>query len=187
MTSTVIDLSTLLTADGFIIQGDAGGDQAGLSVSGVGDVNGDGIEDVIVGAPQGDDGGFDNGEAYVIYGQTGATRGTLDLSGLTANDGFIIQGDAFYDNAGRSVSGAGDVNGDGIADLIVGAPSGDDGGVNAGEAYVVYGQAGATRTALSLNSLAASDGFIIQGGAAFDYAGYSVSGAGDVTATVSMM
>jgi len=64
----------------------------------------------------------------VIYGIAGATRGTLDLSGLSAADGFVIQGDAADDFAGRSVASAGDVNGDGIDDLIVGATFGDGGG-----------------------------------------------------------
>ena len=56
------------------------------------------------------------------------TRGRVDLTGLAASDGFVIQGDAAYDQAGRSVSSAGDVNGDGIDDLIVGATFGDGGG-----------------------------------------------------------
>ncbi len=102
-------------------------------------MNGDGIDDLIVGAPHGDDGGTNAGEAYVIYGRTETTRGTLDLSTLTAAHGFIIQGDLSNDETGFSVSSAGDVNGDGIDDLIVGAPRGDDGGTDAGEAYVIYG------------------------------------------------
>ena len=66
----------------------------------------------------------------------------IDLTSLDApRQGFIIQGDAADDQAGRSVSSAGDVNGDGFDDLIVGAPDGDDGGSNAGEAYVVFGKA----------------------------------------------
>ena len=149
-------------------------------MSSAGDVNGDGIDDLIVGAAGGDDGGFNAGEAYVIYGQAGATRVTLDLSTLTAAQGFIIQGDAAGDLAGRSVAGAGDVNGDGIDDLIVGAPFGDDGGTDAGEAYVIYGQAGATRGRVDLTSLTPGEGFIIQGGASQDYAAFSVSSAGDV-------
>ena len=66
----------------------------------------------------------------------------IRLESLAAGDGFIIQGDAPSDFAGGSVSGAGDVNGDGFADLIVGAIGGEDGGGNAGEAYVVFGKEG---------------------------------------------
>ena len=137
----IVDLSALTPSAGFIIQGDAAGDRAGFSVSSAGDVNGDGIDDLIVGAPFGDDGGTDAGEAYVIYGVTGSARGTVDLTNLVASDGFVIQGDLAGDWAGISVSSAGDVNGDGISDLIVGALYSDLGGEKSGEAYVIYGVA----------------------------------------------
>ena len=145
----MIDLTTLSAADGFIIQGDAAGDHAGCSVSSAGDVNGDGFDDLIVGALGGDDGGIDAGEAYVVFGkasasapgrQAGSTGGDRSHHAHAA-DGFIIQGDAAGDHAGWSVSSAGDVNGDGFDDLIVGAPYGDDGGTDAGEAYVMFGGA----------------------------------------------
>jgi len=135
----IVDLSFLTSADGFIIQGDAAGDQAGRSVSSAGDVNGDGIDDLIIGAYRGDNGGSNAGEAYVIFGKsTGLAN--IDLSTLTPADGFVIQGDTTNDYAGRSVSAAGDVNGDGIDDLIVGAPYGDNGGNYAGQAYVIFGR-----------------------------------------------
>ena len=178
--SAIIDLSTLTNAQGFIIQGDSAFDRAGFSVAGIGDVNGDGIADVIVGAPYGDDGGTNAGEAYVIYGKAGATRGLVDLTALSPNDGFVIRGDTSDDNAGRSVGGGGEVNGDGLADIIIGAPFGDDAGILAGEAYVIYGKSGFTRTIVDLTGLAASDGFTIQGASTTDYAGTSVSAAGDV-------
>ena len=176
---TSIDLGTLTPADGFIIQGDVANDVLGFSVSEAGDVNGDGIGDIIIGAQGGDNGGSSAGEAYIIFGKTGATRSGIDLTTLAASDGFIIQGDVADDQAGRSVSAAGDVNGDGIDDLIIGARSGDDGGSAAGEAYVIYGKSGATRANIDLTGLAASDGFIVQGDVSADSAGYSVSAAGD--------
>ncbi len=175
-----VDLFNLNSIFGFTIQGDVPNDIAGLSVSGAGDANGDGCDDLIIGARGGDDGGSNAGEAYVIYRVTGTTRATVDLTGLAASDGFIIRGDAAEDLAGFSVSGADDVNGDGIADLIVGAPYGDNGDDYAGEAYVIYGKAGTPRGTVDLTGLAASDGFIIQGDAAGDSAGFNVSGAGDV-------
>ena len=90
--------------------------------------------------PLGDDGGFDAGEAYVIFGRAGGGF-TVDLTNLAASDGFIIQGDASEDMAGWAVSAAGDVNGDGFADLIVGARGSDRGGDSAGQAYVIFGKA----------------------------------------------
>jgi hypothetical protein len=80
----VVDLSTLTSADGFIIQGDAEGDAAGGSV--LGDVNGDGIDDVIIGASSDDDGGTNAGEAYVVYGQVGLA-GVRAAVGARCRDG----------------------------------------------------------------------------------------------------
>jgi VCBS repeat-containing protein len=190
----VIDLTTLSASQGFVIQGDAAGDKAGFSVSSAGDVNGDGFEDLIVGAMGGNDGGNLAGEAYVVFGTAsgfgtadGSGRRVVDLTTLTATQGFVIQGDTAGDRAGFSVSSAGDVNGDGFDDLIVGAATGDDGGSNAGEAYVVFGTAsgfgtadGSGRRVVDLTTLTAAHGFIIQGAAAYDEAGWSVSAAGDV-------
>ena len=96
----VIDLTTLSAAQGFIIQGDAAGDYAGVSVSSAGDVNGDGFDDLIVGAWLGDDGGNYAGEAYVVFGSASgfgvdvSGRQVIDLTTLSAAQGFIIQGDA---------------------------------------------------------------------------------------------
>ena len=201
----VLDTTSLSVTDGFILQGDAAEDKLGRSVSGAGDINGDGIDDLIVGANQGDDGGMEAGEAYIIYGKagTGSQFGTLvggrrvlDTTNLAPADGFIIQGDLTDDQLGYSVAGAGDVNGDGLADLIAGAYLGDDGGSGAGEAYIVYGKAGVdgtqfgmavtdttsgeTRQVLDTTGLAPTDGFILQGDAADDRLGVSVAGAGDV-------
>jgi hypothetical protein len=174
-----IDLTTLSPANGFMIQGDRAGDRAGWSVSAAGDVNGDGLADLIIGAPRGDNGGTDAGEAYVVFGKTTGFGAVLDLASLTPSDGFIIQGDTLIDQAGISVSSAGDVNGDGFDDLIVGAPGGDDGGPNSGEAYVVFGKASGFGT-IDLTNLSAANGFIIQGDADADQTGWSVAAAGDV-------
>lgn len=176
----IIDLASLAGASGFVIQGDAAGDSAGSSIAGAGDVNGDGIADVIVGAPGGDDGGLAAGEAYVIYGKLGDDRGRVDLSSLTSADGFVIQGDAIGDYAGSRVSAAGDVNGDGIDDLILLAPYASGGGHDAGQAYVVFGQAGQNRTRIDLSSLAATDGFTVQGSILNGFVDATVAGLGDV-------
>lgn len=174
-----LNLANFSAADGFIIIGDASGDLLGTGVSAAGDVNGDGIDDLIVGAMQGDNGGVNAGEAYVIFGRAGATRGNIDLTTLAAADGFTIIGDIDGDNLGRDVSDAGDINGDGIDDIIISAQGGDDGGNGAGEAYVIYGRAGATRADIDLSALTAADGFVIQGDLAGDGL-RGVSAAGDI-------
>ena len=176
--SITIDLSSLTSAQGFIIQGDDARDQTGRSVSLAGDVNGDGYDDLIIGAHYGDDGGTNAGEAYVIYGGPDVT-GVIDLSGLTTAQGFVIQGAEQADLTGESVSSAGDVNGDGYDDLIVGARLGDGSSDRAGEAYVVYGGPSATGV-IDLSALSATQGFVILGDEPVDELGRSVSSAGDV-------
>ncbi len=156
-----IDLANLGAA-GFTILGDANLDGAGFSVSDAGDVNGDGFDDVIVGAPYGDDGGSRAGEAYVIFGKAGGF-GTVDLSNL-GTAGFIIQGDTAGDLAGRSVSAAGDINSDGFDDLIVGAPIFNDAATVPGAAYVIFGQA----PTVAVTRVGSAIGQTIYGGALGD-------------------
>src|SRR5689334_19806947 len=119
--------------------GHALNDEAGTAVS-AGDLNGDGRPDVIVGAPLADGASrHDSGAAYVIYGGGPRLR-NLDLGNL-GSAGFRIDGVAARDAAGTSVAAVGDVNGDGVADVLVGAPGADNNGrPNSGAAYVVYGQ-----------------------------------------------
>jgi FG-GAP repeat len=179
MPATVIDLTGFASSDGFVLQGEADYDGAGGSVSNAGDINGDGIDDLIILAAGGDDGGNNAGQVYVVYGHSGVSRGRVDLATLAASDGFVIQGDV-ADFQLDLVSAAGDVNGDGIDDLIIGAHYGDDGAINGGQAYVVYGQSGTARGRVDLANLATSDGFVILGKDQGDYAGYSVSGGGDI-------
>ena len=176
-----IDLDQFPTASGFVIRGDTFGDEAGFSVSSAGDVNGDGFADVVVGAPGGDDGGVGAGEAYVLFGKSGGfgQDGLIDLTNLSASDGFAVTGAAAFDEAGQSVSSAGDINADGYADLIVGAPGNDAAGLGAGAAYVIFGKADGFAP-VNLGSLALPDGFVILGDAQLDQAGWSVAAAGDV-------
>ena len=176
---TGLDLPGISEPDGFVITGEPGSyDFAGLSVSAAGDFNGDGYDDLIVGAPYGDNGGDYAGEAYVIFGKMGGF-GPVDLSNLAEGEGFVIQGDDEYNKAGYSVSGAGDINGDGFDDIIVGAPYASSGGTHSGTAYVIFGT-GEDISAIDLSNLASDAGFIIQGDDTGDHLGWSVSAAGDV-------
>jgi FG-GAP repeat len=128
----VIDLATDAEVT---IQGAAPGDSSGNSVSGAGDVNGDGIDDLLIGAGGADPNGrFRSGASYVVFGTDQGFPATIDLA---SDADLTIQGGEPYDLSGISVSGAGDVNGDGIDDLIIGAI----GATLAGTSYVVFGAA----------------------------------------------
>jgi hypothetical protein len=119
------------------MDGESASDTAGLSVSGAGDVNGDGLDDVIVGASLAATSGAGTGHAYVVFGKTDVAFVPLaEVAGGTG--GFVIKGEGAIGPAGRWVSGAGDVNGDGLPDLIVGAHRADPNGGNSGRSYVVY-------------------------------------------------
>jgi len=136
--------------------GAAADDRLGRSVASAGDVNGDGNTDFIVGAAFANPGGLSNaGSAYVYSGTDGSLL-------------YQKNGAAAFDDLGESVAGAGDMNGDGKADFIVGAPDADPGGLSvAGSAFVYSG---------------ANSGLLYQknGAAAGDVLGRSVAGAGDV-------
>ena len=118
------------TAD-IVLLGEQPGDQAGWSVAGLGDINGDGLGDVAVGAPLEHGDGVYRGAAYIVSGEV---QGTLSLDEAHA----VALGATSGDLAGHAVSG-GDINGDGYADLLVGAPESDLGGNAAGAAFVVLG------------------------------------------------
>ncbi|PIT77757.1 Ig-like domain-containing protein [Limnohabitans sp. B9-3] len=182
--TTAVDLSSMGATWGFVINGQCGGDFSGSSVSSAGDVNGDGLADLIVGASQSDPtaGLSEAGRSYVVFGKTGTAA--IDLSAVAAGPGgFVINGECQGDNSGISVSSAGDVNGDGLADLIVGANKGgflpSSLGNQVGRSFVVFGKTGST--AIDLSSVAGgTDGFVINGQCYMDKSGFSVSSAGDV-------
>ena len=185
-----LDLSSLATGDGstgFVINGIDADDRSGSSVSSAGDVNGDGVDDLLIGAPSADPNGSSSGETYVVFGRTTGFAAWLDLSSLATGDGstgFVINGIDMFDRSGSSVSSAGDVNGDGVDDLLIAADFADPNGNEfAGESYVVFGRTTGFDASFDLSSLATGDGstgFVINGIDAYDRSGYSVFSAGDV-------
>ena len=189
LVTSAVDLLTYSSGSaGFRIFGAVAGDYCGISISSSGDVNHDGIDDLIVGCRYADPlSRTDAGMAYVIFGHNMSTAFTdLDLASFTSGvKGFKILGAASGDNTGRGVSGAGDFNGDGIDDVIVGVIGADPFTRNdAGAAYIVYGHTTATAfTDIDLNALtsgATAQGMRIAGAVSIDQCGISVSGASDV-------
>jgi hypothetical protein len=176
---TAVDLSEVASGTGgFAVNGETADDGVGFSVSNAGDVNGDGLDDLVVGAPGTGSNGEQFGKSYVVFGK--ADNNSVELSEVASGTGgFAINGEAEDDGAGFSVSGAGDVNGDGLADLIVGASAADPNGEFSGKPYVVFGKADGTAVSLS-NVASGIGGFVLNGEAAYNEAGFSVSGAGDV-------
>ena len=164
---------------GYVIHGELPGDFAGTMVAGAGDVDGDGKDDLIIGAPKASPNGKSSGKAYVVFGKSDVEPLFLDLVG-SGNGGFSMNGEKAGDAAGRSVAGAGDVNGDGLADLIVGAYGADPGGSFSGASYVVFGRAADKPTELADISNGLGGGYVINGEISLDFSGFSVAGAGDV-------
>ncbi len=146
MSTAVFELADLDGTNGFVLNGideedrSSWSDESGVSVSSAGDVNGDGFDDIIIGAWYADPNGRENaGESYVVFGNPGGFAASFDLADLDGSNGFVLNGIWQWDRSGLSVSSAGDVNGDGFDDLIIGAfgavPS--SGRSVAGESYGV--------------------------------------------------
>ena len=129
--------------NGFRVDGVVENAQLGTSLDGVGDVNGDGFDDILISAPRGELSPFPNfvaspGYVYLIYGKSGGFAASIAVDSLDVSSGVTIAGPQAESVAGQSVSGAGDFDGDGFDDLIIGVP-GPIGVV--GSSYVVFGAA----------------------------------------------
>ncbi|MCP4958788.1 MAG: hypothetical protein GY925_05895, partial [Actinomycetia bacterium] len=150
-------------------------DGFGKSVAGVGDVDGDGIADIAVGAYGDDDGGSARGAAYVLFlNADGTVKGEQKISSVAGGLTGPLDND---DQFGQSVTGVGDLDGDGIADIAVGANGDDDGGSNQGAVYVLF--LNADGTVKAEQKISSTTGGLTGPLDDFDGFGKSVAGVGD--------
>lgn len=174
-TTSAVQLGSL-GDQGFRIDGAATYDGCGLSVAGLGDMNGDGKDDLLVGSPYADPGAASEaGSAHMIYGKSGSDP--VDLAALGVQ-GFRIDGADAGDLAGGGVVGPGDINRDGVPDMLVGAYGADHNGrTSSGSAYVVFGAAaGSDRDLATLGS----GGFVIDGPVPDGLVGLRLAAGGDL-------
>lgn len=142
-------------------------DRAGFDVAGVGDVNGDGLNDILIGAPDDDDAGNNAGQTYLIFGKTSGWEMRTDLSNADAS--FV--GESSGNVSGFALAGVGDVNGDGFDDFIIGAPWNE----SRGQVYLILGKAEGWQMRTPLSQSDAS----FLGETTGSDAGWYVSGGGD--------
>jgi hypothetical protein len=168
---------------GFTIIGDTSEDSFGRNLANAGDVNGDGRDDIIIGGGALNPG---NATVHVVFGKT--DEADVTIAALSAASGFSISGVVLDTDVpggggftGSPVAGAGDIDGDGFDDLIVGAYAASFPGRQlAGAAHVILGRASPASLAVSaLDGSVGSPGFSIRGRRSFDGAGFSVAGGGD--------
>ena len=177
----VLDPLTLTGTTGFSVTQLATSDFLGTAVAGTGDVNGDGIDDLLLGAYGADPSGKSlAGQAYVIFGRA-SFPAAVSLSSLDGTTGFTLNGSVASAYFGYQVDGAGDVNGDGLDDMLVSAMAlTGPGGTSAGAAYVVFGRTTPFASTMEIASLNGTDGVAFLGPATGAQVGYRLHGAGDV-------
>ena len=144
-----------------------------------GDFNGDGFDDVVLGARGANPNGNDNaGQTYVLFGKADGFDAVFELSDLDASSGFVINGIDAEDISGDKVGPGGDINADGYGDIVIGGYRADSCGSNCGESYVVFGSA-SPPPILELSDLDGVNGFAIHGIDEDDGTGWSVGTVGD--------
>ena len=147
-------------------------DDAGISVALAGDLNGDGLDDLLMGARGNSEFGMYSGKTYLHFGRPGGWVTSLDLSMADVS----FHGEADWDMSGTGVDAAGDMNGDGIGDFIIGAYGNDEAAVGAGQVYFLLGR---TSGWVTTSSLSDADGSFL-GTVGGENAGLLLSGTGDV-------
>lgn len=179
-----------LGASGIRIENILNGGGQDVIVSGAGDINGDGVSDIIIGSPGApdfiqSDRTWPSGRVYIIFGSEAYDGGSFSVSDLDGANGFEIYGE-ISSRLGESVSSAGDVNGDGIDDVVFSAPSAPDyldlssTERFAGQTYILFGNSIGFSATMSVEELLGSTGVTYQGTSRAEGTGLAVSGVGDV-------
>lgn len=172
-----VDVASFNGSNGFAIEGAESGHFAGSSVSFVSDFNGDGIADLVIGAPA-TPSGPRFGTAYVVFGAHSFPP-HFSLGSLDGSNGVALVSANLGDDAGASVSGVLDLNGDLLDDICIGAPTSSIGVSGAGGGFVVYSRRVPFPATIDLSTLNGATGFYMQGAAAADAAGTACAPAGD--------
>ncbi|RZJ54733.1 MAG: HYR domain-containing protein [Flavobacterium sp.] len=174
-----LDLRFLNGSNGFIIRNDinpAEYDETGFTVSDAGDLNGDGLADLMLSAPSTKGSGFIYylGAVYVVFGKSGGYSSQFLLSSLDGTNGFVFRGTVNAEYYGYSLDNAGDFNGDGYSDILIG-------GIGiVPKAFVIYGKNGGFPAQILSTDINGTNGVQITSSSSTDKIGRSVAGLGDI-------
>jgi len=186
--TTDLDLAALNGETGILIESAVTDSETGHAVEHAGDIDGDGLADIVIGAPYADLSN-NNGASYLIFGShlqqlKLATTDTFQLSDINGTNGISITGAPDDTYAGWHVSTAGDVDGDGLSDLLIGAPYADS-PEDSGQTYLIFGshlnsmkQSGSG--SLDLSALDGTNGILIRGVEEEGKSGWTTEAAGDI-------
>ncbi|MBL1140945.1 MAG: hypothetical protein HND53_02840 [Proteobacteria bacterium] len=143
------------------------------SIKSAGDVNGDGFDDVIIGMSS----DLNPGQSAVLFGHESGFSSDIDLNNLSADQGIVLTGNAINSNSNIQVDGAGDINGDGFDDVIIGTP--DTNGTT-GDVSIVFGRSDFSSYNIDIDVLDGSNGFSFSGNVANSETGTTVTDIGDI-------
>jgi hypothetical protein len=172
-------MANLNGSNGFRLIGATVHGFGGSRLAGGHDINGDGIDDLVVSAPVLSTNGFQSGAAYVVFGRPSFPE-SVSISDLNGSNGFRVDGAYAEQQFGESAASLGDINGDGLGDIAIGAPFPLDGDPR-GSAYVIFGRA-AFPANFIVTILDGSNGFRVLPSVQTAQLGASIAGIGDVNA-----